>query len=53
VTIGKSAELSVGEQVVAIGTPASLDYVNSLSYGVVSYDSRMLYVRKIMSSRKK
>ena len=45
VAIGKSSELSIGEQVVAIGTPVSLDYSNSLSYGVVSYDLRDLYIR--------
>ena len=44
VTIGSSASLLPGERVVAIGTPASLDYAGSVSSGEVSYALRTVKI---------
>lgn len=44
VTIGSSSSLLVGERVVAIGTPASLDYAGSLSSGEVSFALRAVKI---------
>ena len=41
---GSSAELLPGERVVAIGTPASLDYAGSVSSGEVSYAMRTVKI---------
>ncbi len=44
VTVGSSASLLPGERVVAIGTPASLDYAGSVSSGEVSYALRTVKI---------
>lgn len=44
VTVGSSASLLPGERVVAIGTPASLDYAGSVSSGEVSYCLRAVKI---------
>ncbi len=44
VTLGSSASLLPGERVVAIGTPASLDYAGSVSSGEVSYCLRTVKI---------
>ncbi len=44
IKIGKSANLLVGDNVVAIGTPASIDFAGSLAEGKVSYKNRILKV---------
>jgi len=44
VTFGRSSELLAGERVVAIGTPASLDYAGSVSSGEVSYGLRTVKI---------
>ena len=44
VTLGRSGELLPGERVVAIGTPASLDYAGSVSSGEVSYSLRTVKI---------
>ena len=44
VTLGSSASLLPGERVVAIGTPASLDYAGSVSSGEVSYALRTVKI---------
>ncbi len=44
VTFGASGELLTGERVVAIGTPASLDYAGTLSSGEISYCLRTVKI---------
>ena len=44
VTLGTSSELLAGERVIAIGTPASLDYAGSVSSGEVSYGLRTVKI---------
>ncbi len=44
VIFGSSAELLTGERVLAIGTPASLDYAGSMCSGEVSYGERTVFV---------
>ncbi len=44
VTLGSSSGLLPGERVVAIGTPASLDYAGSVSSGEVSYALRTVKI---------
>lgn len=44
VTKGESSSLLAGERVVAIGTPASLDYAGSVSSGEVSYALRTVKI---------
>ncbi len=44
VTTGKSSELLAGERVVAIGTPASLDYAGSVCSGEVSCAMRTVKI---------
>lgn len=44
VTFGSSSEILAGERVVAIGTPASLDYAGSVSSGEVSYTLRTVKI---------
>lgn len=44
VSFGSSSELLAGERVVAIGTPASLDYAGSVSSGEVSYCLRTVKI---------
>ena len=44
VTFGASGELLTGERVVAIGTPASLDYAGTLSSGEISYGLRTVKI---------
>ncbi len=44
VTFGSSNQLLIGEKVVAIGTPASLDYAGSVCSGEVSYLDRCVRV---------
>lgn len=44
IKIGKSSDLLVGDNVVAIGTPASIDFAGSLAEGNVSYNDRILKV---------
>ena len=41
---GDPSKLSVGDEVVAIGTPASLDYAGSVSSGVISYLERSVKI---------
>ena len=41
-TLGSSAELLVGDAVVAIGTPAKLDYAGTATFGTVSATRRLL-----------
>ena len=41
IKIGSSSELLVGDTVVAIGTPASLNFAGSLATGHVSYQNRV------------
>ena len=40
IEIGSSSDLLVGDNVVAIGTPASIDFAGSLAAGHVSYQNR-------------
>ena len=40
IAIGSSSDLLVGDSVVAIGTPASIDFAGSLAAGHVSYQNR-------------
>lgn len=40
IKIGKSSNLLIGDSVVAIGTPASIDFAGSLAEGKVSYANR-------------
>ena len=42
--IGKSSDLLVGDSVIAIGTPAAIEFSGSLAEGVVSYNNRILKV---------
>lgn len=42
--IGSSSDLLVGDNVVAIGTPASIEFAGSLAEGVVSYKNRTLKI---------
>ena len=44
IAIGKSSNLLVGDRVVAIGTPASIDFEGSLSEGIVSYNDRVFKI---------
>ena len=44
IAIGSSDALLVGDDVVAIGTPAAIDFAGSLVKGSVSYKNRMLKV---------
>ncbi len=44
VSFGSSAELLTGERVLAIGTPASLEYAGSMCSGEVSYGARTVFV---------
>ena len=44
IAIGKSSKLLVGDDVVAIGTPASTDFAGSMAKGSVSYKNRMLKI---------
>ena len=44
VSFGASGELLTGERVVAIGTPASLDYAGSVSSGEISYLGRTVKI---------
>ncbi len=43
--IGKSATLLVGENVVVIGTPHSLEYSGTATFGKISYTDRLLSIR--------
>lgn len=43
--IGTSATLLVGEDVVAIGTPHSLEYSGTATFGKVSYTNRLLSIK--------
>ncbi|MBE6530495.1 MAG: trypsin-like serine protease [Ruminococcaceae bacterium] len=42
--VGRSSDLLVGDNVIAIGTPAAIDFAGSLSEGVVSYNNRVLKI---------
>lgn len=44
IKIGSSDSLLVGDDVVAIGTPASTDFAGSMAKGCVSYKNRMLKI---------
>jgi serine protease Do len=44
IKIGRSSELLVGDEVVAIGTPASIDFAGSFAEGAVSYNNRVLKI---------
>ena len=44
IAVGKSDSLLVGDDVVAIGTPASTDFAGSMAKGCVSYKNRMLKI---------
>ena len=44
IKIGSSDKLLVGDDVVAIGTPVSIDFSGSLAHGAVSYKNRMLKI---------
>ena len=44
VSFGSSEALLTGERVVAIGTPASLDYAGSICSGEVSYNRRTVKI---------
>ena len=44
IKIGRSSDLLVGDNVVAIGTPASIDFAGSLAEGNVSYKDRILKI---------
>lgn len=44
VEFGKSSELLVGDELVAIGTPASLEFSGTMSRGDVSYTDRTVYI---------
>lgn len=44
IAIGKSSDLLVGDRVVAIGTPAAIDFAGSLSEGNVSYNDRVFKI---------
>ncbi|MBO5682855.1 MAG: trypsin-like peptidase domain-containing protein [Clostridia bacterium] len=46
IKIGKSSDLLVGDNVMAIGTPASLDYAGTLATGHVSYLDRIFKIYK-------
>lgn len=42
VTLGSSAGLLVGEDVVAIGTPADINFAGTATFGKISYTNRLL-----------
>ncbi len=44
VKIGDSSKVRVGEEVIAIGTPSSIDFAGTLTYGVISGLNRKLEV---------
>ena len=44
VTLGDSSSLLVGEELVAIGTPASLDFAGTMTRGDVSYNDRVVHI---------
>ena len=44
VEFGRSSELLVGDELVAIGTPASLEFSGTMSRGDVSYTDRTVYI---------
>lgn len=44
IKIGKSSSLLVGENVYAIGTPASIDFAGSFAEGAVSYNNRIFKI---------
>ncbi len=44
IAIGKSSDLLVGDHVVAIGTPASVDFSGSLSDGTISHNNRLFKI---------
>ncbi len=44
IAVGSSSKLLVGDDVVAIGTPASTDFAGSMAKGSVSYKNRMLKI---------
>lgn len=44
VELGESSKLLVGEEVVAIGTPASLDFSGTMTRGDVSYNDRVVSI---------
>ncbi len=46
IEIGRSSDLLIGDSVLAIGTPASIDYAGSLATGHVSYQNRVLKIYK-------
>jgi serine protease Do len=44
--LGSSADLLVGDAVVAVGTPASIDYVGTATFGKISATNRLLPLTK-------
>ncbi len=44
VSFGSSSSLLVGEELVAIGTPASLDFAGTMTRGDLSYNARRVYI---------
>lgn len=44
VKFGSSKDLLVGEEVIAIGTPASLEFSGTMTRGDISYNNRTVYV---------
>jgi len=44
VSFGDSSSLLVGEELVAIGTPASIEFAGTMTRGDVSYNNRVVYV---------
>ena len=44
VTLGNSSALLVGEELVAIGTPASIEFAGTMTRGDVSFNDRVVYV---------
>ena len=44
VEFGKSSDLIVGDELVAIGTPASLEFSGTMTRGDVSYTDRTVYI---------
>ncbi len=43
-SLGDSSSLLVGEELVAIGTPASIEFAGTMTRGDVSYNDRVVYI---------
>lgn len=44
ISIGDSNKVNIGDEIYVIGTPLSIDYINTISKGIVTYTNRKLIV---------